>query len=173
LESCFTNFFIIIITSLTSEAVAKEYGLTREDQDAFAVLSHKRAAAAQAAGYFKDEIVPLTVTVLDKNGENPKQIVVDKDEGIRANSTLEGLGKLKPAFTPTGSTTAGNASQISDGASAVLLMKRKVAQKLNLPILGKYVTAASVGVPPRVMVRKKKIGLTTLYVLTFFFFYLG
>ncbi|KAI8343033.1 Thiolase, N-terminal domain-containing protein [Chlamydoabsidia padenii] len=136
---------------LTSEAVAKEYGLTREEQDAFAAESHKRAAAAQAAGYFKDEIVPLTVTVLDKNGENPKQVVVDQDEGIRANSTVESLGKLKPAFTPTGSTTAGNASQISDGAAAVLLMKRKTAQKLNLPILGKYVTAASVGVPPRVM----------------------
>ncbi|ORZ15695.1 Thiolase, N-terminal domain-domain-containing protein [Absidia repens] len=136
---------------LTSESVAKDYGLTREEQDAFSVLSHKRAAAAQAAGYFKDEIVPLTVTMLDKNGENPKQVVVDQDEGIRANSTVEGLAKLKPAFTPTGSTTAGNASQISDGAAAVLLMKRKTAQKLGLPIIGKYITAASVGVPPRIM----------------------
>jgi acetyl-CoA acyltransferase 1 len=83
---------------------------------------------------------------LDKDGNNPKTIVVDQDEGIRASSTVEGLGKLKPAFNPAGSTTAGNASQISDGAAAVLLMKRKTAQKLNLPILGKYVTACSVGV---------------------------
>lgn len=83
---------------------------------------------------------------MDKDGQNPKTIIVDQDEGIRANSTVEGLGKLKPAFSATGSTTAGNASQISDGAAAVLLMKRKTAQKLNLPILAKYVTSVSVGV---------------------------
>ncbi|ORX56404.1 thiolase [Hesseltinella vesiculosa] len=136
---------------LTSENVAEEYGLTREEQDAFSVESHRRAAAAQAAGYFDGEIVPLTVTVLDKDGENPKQIVVDKDEGIRANSTVEGLAKLKAVFKPTGSTTAGNASQITDGAAAVLFMKRKTAQKLGLPIIGRYITACSVGVPPRVM----------------------
>lgn len=82
---------------------------------------------------------------MDKEG-NEKKIIVDQDEGIRATSTAEGLGKLKPAFSPTGSTTAGNASQISDGAAAVLLMKRKTALKLNLPILGKYVTACAVGV---------------------------
>lgn len=132
--------------SITSENVAAEYGITREEQDAFSVLSHQKAAAAQKAGYFKEEIVPCTVTILDKDGQNPKTIVVDQDEGIRGNSTVEGLGKLKPAFIPTGSTTAGNASQISDGAAAVLLMKRKTAQKLNLPILGKYVTACAVGV---------------------------
>ncbi|KAI9301476.1 Thiolase, N-terminal domain-containing protein [Cunninghamella echinulata] len=136
---------------LTSEAVAKEYNISRHDQDAFSVESHKKAAAAQAAGYFKEEIVPLKVTVLDKNGENAKEVVIDQDEGIRANSSVESLGKLKPAFTADGSTTAGNASQISDGAAAVLLMKRKVAQKLGLPILGKYVTAAAVGVPPKIM----------------------
>ncbi|CAO3584978.1 unnamed protein product [Absidia cylindrospora] len=159
---------------LTSESVAKDYGITREEQDAFSVLSHKRAAAAQAAGYFKEEIVPLSVTVLDKNGENPKQVVVDQDEGIRANSTVEGLAKLKPAFTPTGSTTAGNASQISDGAAAVLLMKRKTAQKLGLPIIGKYITAASVGVPPRIMKRQKRKATVRLPVLMFYshiFFY--
>lgn len=83
---------------------------------------------------------------MDKDGQNPKTIIVDQDEGIRANSTVEGLGKLKPAFSATGSTTAGNASQISDGAAAVLLMKRKTAEKLNLPILAKYVTSVSVGV---------------------------
>lgn len=85
------------------------------------------------------------MTILDKDGKE-QTIIVDKDEGIRASSTPEGLAKLKPAFIPNGSTTAGNASQISDGAAAVLLMKRKTAQKLNLPILGKYVTSAAVGV---------------------------
>lgn len=125
--------------------------MTREEQDAFAVESHKKAAAAQAAGYFKEEIIPVEATVLDKNGENPKKVLVDKDDGIRANSTVETLGKLKAVFKADGSTTAGNASQISDGAAAVLLMKRKIAQSLGLPILGKYVTSCTVGVPPRVM----------------------
>ncbi|KAG2201080.1 hypothetical protein INT47_010832 [Mucor saturninus] len=135
---------------ITSENVAADYGITRQEQDAFSALSHQKAAAAQKAGYFKQEIVPCQVTTLDKDG-NEKTIIVEQDEGIRASSTAEGLGKLKPAFSPTGTTTAGNASQISDGAAAVLLMKRKTALKLNLPILGKYVTSAAVGVPPRVM----------------------
>ncbi|KAI8391484.1 Thiolase, N-terminal domain-containing protein [Radiomyces spectabilis] len=135
---------------LTSENVATEYGITREEQDAFSVDSHKKAAAAQAAGWFKEEIVPVEATIVDKDG-NSKTIVVDQDEGIRANSSLEGLAKLKPVFKKDGSTTAGNASQISDGAAAVLLMKRKTALALKLPILGKYVTACSVGVPPHVM----------------------
>ncbi|KAL1929630.1 hypothetical protein VTP01DRAFT_1768 [Rhizomucor pusillus] len=141
----------LVPMGITSENVAAEYGLTREEQDAFAVESHKKAAAAQAAGYFKEEIIPVEATVLDKNGENPKKVLVDKDDGIRANSTVETLGKLKAVFKADGSTTAGNASQISDGAAAVLLMKRKIAQSLGLPILGKYVTSCTVGVPPRVM----------------------
>lgn len=145
------KYWSFISYSITSENVAAEYGLTREEQDAFAVESHKKAAAAQAAGYFKEEIIPVEATVLDKNGENPKKVLVDKDDGIRANSTVETLGKLKAVFKADGSTTAGNASQISDGAAAVLLMKRKIAQSLGLPILGKYVTACTVGVPPRVM----------------------
>lgn len=145
------KYWSSISYSITSENVAAEYGLTREEQDAFAVESHKKAAAAQAAGYFKEEIIPVEATVLDKNGENPKKVLVDKDDGIRANSTVETLGKLKAVFKADGSTTAGNASQISDGAAAVLLMKRKIAQSLGLPILGKYVTACTVGVPPRVM----------------------
>lgn len=130
---------------ITSENVATEYGISREEQDAFSAHSHQKAAIAQKAGHFKEEIVPCEVITLDKEG-NEKKIIVDQDEGIRATSTAEGLGKLKPAFSPTGSTTAGNASQISDGAAAVLLMKRKTALKLNLPILGKYVTACAVGV---------------------------
>ncbi|KAI8995044.1 Thiolase, N-terminal domain-containing protein [Pilobolus umbonatus] len=135
---------------ITSENVASAYGITRQDQDAFSVRSHQKAAAAQKSGFFREEIVPCEVTILDKD-ENPKTVVIDQDEGIRAGSTVEGLAKLKPAFIPEGSTTAGNASQISDGAAAVLLMKRKTAQRLNLPILGKYITSASVGVPPKVM----------------------
>ncbi|KAL0084897.1 Thiolase, N-terminal domain-containing protein [Phycomyces blakesleeanus] len=135
---------------ITSENVASDYGISRAEQDAFSAESHKKAAAAQAAGYFKEEIVAVETTVLDKDGKASK-VLVDKDEGIRASSSAEALGKLKPAFIPTGSTTAGNASQISDGAAAVLLMKRKTAHKYSLPILGKFVTSCSVGVPPRVM----------------------
>ena len=132
--------------SITSENVASDYGLTRLEQDQFSVESHKKAAAAQAAGYFKEEIAPIYATVFDKDGQNPKEILVDQDEGIRANSSVESLGKLKAVFKENGSTTAGSASQISDGAAAVLLMKRKTALALNLPIIGKYVTACTVGV---------------------------
>lgn len=149
--------------SITSENVAADYGITREEQDAFSVNSHKKAAAAQKAGLFKDEIIPCEVTILDKDGQNPKTIIVDQDEGIRENSSVEGLGKLKPAFTPTGSTTAGNASQISDGAAAVLLMKRKTAEKLNLPILAKYVTSVSVGVSIIVYLKGSCMNLMLLY----------
>ena len=137
--------------SITSENVAEDYGLNRLAQDEFSVESHKKAAAAQAAGYFKEEIVPIKATILDKDGENPKEVLVDQDEGIRANSSVESLSKLKPVFKKDGSTHAGNASQISDGAAAVLLMKRKTALALGLPIIGKYVTACTVGVPPHVM----------------------
>lgn len=132
--------------SVTSENVASDYGLTRQEQDEFAVASHKKAAAAQAAGYFKEEIIPVKATVYDKDGENPKEVLVDQDDGIRANSSVESLAKLKPVFKKDGSTTAGSASQISDGAAAVLLMKRKTALALGMPILGKYVTSAVVGV---------------------------
>ncbi|KAI8967532.1 Thiolase, N-terminal domain-containing protein [Mycotypha africana] len=135
---------------ITSENVAAEYGITRQEQDQFSVASHKKAAAAQKAGYFKEEIVPVTVEVTDKDGKI-KKVVVDEDDGVRAGTTIEILSKLKPAFNKEGSTTAGNASQISDGAAAVLLMKRKTAAKYGLPILGRYVTSAVVGVPPRVM----------------------
>lgn len=134
----------------TSENVALEYGITREDQDRFSVESHRKAHAAQQAGRFKEEIIPCTVTQIDKDG-NQKQVTVSDDDGIRPDSTLETLGKIRAAFGKDGTTTAGNASQISDGAAAVLLMKRKTAQKLNLPILGKYITSAAVGVPPRVV----------------------
>lgn len=99
---------------------------------------------------FAAEIVPLEAVVYDKDG-NEKKVIVDRDDGVRPGTTPEGLAKLKPVFDENGSTTAGNASQVSDGAAAVLLMKRKTAQKYGLPIIGKYITSAVVGVPPKIM----------------------
>ncbi|KAN0061695.1 3-ketoacyl-CoA thiolase with broad chain length specificity [Thecaphora frezii] len=131
---------------ITSENVAKKYNIDRKKQDAFAAESFRRAAAAQKAGKFKSEIV--TVQYTDDEG-NTKTI--DADDGIRDGVTAESLGKLKPAFAKDGFTHAGNASQVSDGAAAVLLARRSVAKKLGLPIRGKFVTAAVVGVPPNIM----------------------
>lgn len=143
-------FNLIITSSITSENVAAEFKISREEQDTFAAASHAKAVEAQKNGWFKDEIVPIQATVTDKDG-NEKTVLVDRDDGVRPGTTPEKLAKLKPAFDENGSTTAGNASQVSDGAAAVLLMKRKTAQKLGLPILGKYITSAVVGVPPRIM----------------------
>jgi len=133
----------------TSENVADRYGVNREQQDRFAVESHKKAAAAQKAGKFDNEIIPVTVTI--KKGDEAKTVTVTKDEGIRADTTFEGLSKLKPAFKQGGTTTAGNSSQVSDGAAAVLAMRRSVAKKLGLPIMGTFRSFAVVGVPPDVM----------------------
>jgi acetyl-CoA acyltransferase 1 len=135
---------------ITSENVAAEFNITRAKQDAFAAESHRRAEAAQKAGLFNEEIIPVTVNVEDKDG-NVRQVTVTADDGIRPGTTVEKLSKLKPAFSEDGTTTAGNASQVSDGAAAVLLMRRAKAQELGLPILGKFVTSATVGVPPNVM----------------------
>ncbi|CAI2173702.1 3105_t:CDS:2 [Funneliformis geosporum] len=136
---------------ITSENVAKDFGVTRAKQDAFAASSHKKAAAAQDAGLFKEEIIPVITKWTDPKTGDEKEIVVSEDDGIRRGTTPEGLAKLKPAFAADGTTTAGTSSQVSDGAGAVLLMKRKTAERLGLPILGKFVRAAVVGVPPRVM----------------------
>ncbi|RKP07667.1 Thiolase, N-terminal domain-containing protein [Thamnocephalis sphaerospora] len=135
---------------ITSENVAREFNVSRTKQDAFAAESHRRAEAAQKAGLFKDEIVPVTVQIEDKEGKT-HTITVSQDDGIRPGTTAEKLGKLKPAFSDDGTTTAGNASQVSDGAAAVLLMRRAKAQELGLPVLGKFITSATVGVPPNVM----------------------
>lgn len=108
---------------ITSENVAAEYKITREQQDQLAALSHQKAAKAQKDGLFKDEIVPCEG--------------VSEDDGIRAETTVAGLSKLKASFRENGSTTAGNSSQVSDGAAGVLLMRRSVAERLKLPILGK------------------------------------
>ncbi|ORY77313.1 thiolase [Protomyces lactucae-debilis] len=136
---------------LTSENVAKEFNVSREDQDRFAAESYRRAEAAQKAGLFKEEIAPIRVTFSDPKSGEDKQILVEHDDGIRYGTTYESLAKLKPAFAADGATHAGNASQVSDGAAAVLLMKRSKAKELNLPVIGKYVCAAVVGVPPRIM----------------------
>ena len=122
---------------LTSETVVQEYGLKRHILDQFAVESHKKAARAQQMGKFRDEIVPVGS--------------VDQDDGIRANTTSSVLSKLRPAFRLNGVTTAGNSSQTTDGAAAVLLMTRKEARRRGLRILGVWRGYATAGVPPRVM----------------------
>ncbi|EKM82267.1 hypothetical protein AGABI1DRAFT_112317 [Agaricus bisporus var. burnettii JB137-S8] len=141
----------LIPMGLTSENVAKDYNIPRQVQDEFAAKSFQKAAAAQKAGKFKDEIVPIKTTIVDPKTEKEVEIVVDADDGIRDGVTAASLSKLKPAFTKDGCTHAGNASQVSDGAAAVLLARRSVAKKLGLPIVGKYVNSAVVGVPPRIM----------------------
>ncbi|KAM4793327.1 3-ketoacyl-CoA thiolase, peroxisomal isoform 2-T2 [Cyanocitta cristata] len=140
----------LIPMGITSENVAEKFGVSRKKQDAFALASQQKAAKAQQMGLFKTEIVPVKTTVSDNDG-NKKTITVHQDEGIRPSTTLEGLAKLKPAFKEDGSTTAGNASQVSDGAAAVLLAKRSKAAQLGLPVLGVLRSFAVVGVPPDVM----------------------
>lgn len=135
---------------ITSENVAAKWNITRQTQDQLAVDSHKKAVAAQKAKLFDSEIVPVTTTVKDKEGK-VTQVTVSADEGPRADTTLEGLGKLKPAFKPDGTTHAGNASQVSDGAALVLLARRSTAKAMGLPIIGRLRSFACVGVDPNVM----------------------
>jgi len=138
----------------TAEQVAVKYGISREDQDSFAVESHKRAAAAIAAGKFGDEIVPVEVTQrqVDANGKySENKFTFKMDEGVREGTTTEVLSRLRPAFSVTGSVTAGNASQTSDGAASVLLMDREVAEAQGLKPLAKFLSFAVGGVPPEVM----------------------
>ncbi|KAF4043660.1 Thiolase C-terminal domain [Phytophthora infestans] len=135
---------------ITSENVAENYGISRTKQDELAALSHAKAAAAQANGWFKEEITPVSTIIKDEDG-NEKSVIISQDDGVRAGTTAEKLAKLKPAFKEGGSTTAGNSSQVSDGAAAVLLMRRSVAKKMGLPILGRFVSYAVAGVPPALM----------------------
>jgi len=139
----------LIPMGITSENVAERYGITREEQDKLGFLSQDRASKAQAAGHFQSEIVPITTTVEDKDG-NETTVVVDKDEGIRA-TTPEALAKLPPAFKKGGTTTAGNSSQVTDGAAAVVLMRRSHADKMGVKVLATLRSTALVGVPPDVM----------------------
>ncbi|RLN20552.1 hypothetical protein BBJ28_00013625 [Nothophytophthora sp. Chile5] len=135
---------------ITSENVAEKWGISRTQQDELAAISHQKAAAAQANGWFKDEITPVSTVIKDKEG-NEKAVIISQDDGIRAGTTAEKLAKLRPAFKEGGTTTAGNSSQVSDGAAAVLLMRRSVAKKMGLPILGRFVSYAVAGVPPALM----------------------
>jgi len=137
----------------TAENVANQYGVSREDQDAFGYRSHMRAIAAQDAGKFKDEIVPLEIeqVVLENGQAATRTIVFDADEGPRRGTTLEAMAKLRPAFAPNGTVTAGNASQMSDGAAAVLVMEREKAEALGLKPLVRFVGYAVGGVPPEIM----------------------
>jgi acetyl-CoA acyltransferase len=140
---------------LTAEKVAQEWKISREDQDAFAVESHRRAVAAIANGEFRQEILPYTV--LDRSPDSRtmqvqiRERVVENDEGPRPDSTLPGLAKLKPVFAARGSVTAGNSSQMSDGAGAVVLMSERMVKALNLKPLARLVSYAVAGVPPRIM----------------------
>ncbi len=133
----------------TAEVVAREFGITREEQDAFALRSHQRAAAAIAAGKFKDEIVPLNVRTMDDGSW--RDFLFDTDEGPRADTSLEALAKLKPAFDPRGTVTAGNSSQINDGAAAVVVMSKERAKALGLVPIAHVRHWAVAGVPPDVM----------------------
>lgn len=135
---------------ITSENVAEQYKISREKQDQMAFESHQKAARANKEGWAQKEITPYKTMVKDKDG-NEKEVLVDKDDGVRAETTLEGLKKLKPAFKKDGTTTAGNSSQVSDGASAVLLTRRDVAKKLGLKVYGRIVSYAVAGVPPEIM----------------------
>ncbi|MFJ8257785.1 acetyl-CoA C-acetyltransferase [Peribacillus asahii] len=138
----------------TAEEVAKKYGISRKDQDEFAVRSHQKAAKAIAAGKFVDEIVPVDVTVRSVGSDlklKEMSFRFTEDEGVRANTTAEVLGKLRPAFSVTGTVTAGNASQTSDGAAAVMVMDREKSISLGLKPIGKFRSFAVAGVPPEVM----------------------
>ena len=139
---------------LTAEAVAKEYSINREDQDVFAFQSHQKAMKAIQDGNFKSGIIPITVEevyVNEKGKKATRSYVVDTDEGVRADTTVEALAKLKPAFATGGSVTAGNSSQTSDGAAFAVVMSERMVNRLGLKPIGRLVNCASAGVPPRIM----------------------
>jgi acetyl-CoA acyltransferase len=135
---------------ITAENVAQRFGVSRSDQDAFALQSHQRAIAAIEGGKFKDEIAPMQVDVYLDDGSK-RTITFDTDEGPRKDTSLESLAKLKPVFDAKGSVTAGNASQMTDGAAAVVLVEMERAKRAGLPILGKFVAFATAGVAPDIM----------------------
>jgi acetyl-CoA acyltransferase len=139
---------------LTSEEISREYKVTREEQDQFSYESHMKAAAAWKAGKFKDEVVPITVkeVYVDESGKKKtREFVVATDEGIRADTTVEGLAKLKPVFAVGGTVTAGNSSQTSDGAAFVVVMSDRMMKQLNLKPIARMVSYAAAGVDPRLM----------------------
>ena len=139
---------------LTAEAVAKEYKISREDQDVFSFNSHQKAIKAIQEGKFKNEIVPIKVseTYVDENEKRKtREFIVETDEGPRADTTLDALSKLKPVFDAKGSVTAGNSSQTSDGAAFVMVVSEKFMNSHNLKPIARMVSYAAAGVPPRIM----------------------
>ncbi len=139
---------------LTAENLARKYEITREQADEFSLQSHRRAAAAIKEGRFKDEIVPFTVVIdeLDENGRvRRKEVVFETDEGVRYDASMEGFAKLKPVFHVKGTVTAGNSSQMSDGASAVVIMSLEKAEELGLKPLARFVSYATSGCLPEEM----------------------
>ena len=139
---------------LTAEAVANEYKISREDQDAFALASHQKAKQAIDNGYFKKGILPIEINetyINEKNKRANRTYTIDTDEGVRADTTIEALAKLKPAFAVKGSVTAGNSSQTSDGSSFVMVMSEKLMNSLGLKPIGRLVNCVSAGVHPRIM----------------------
>ena len=144
---------VFLNMGLTAEEVARREGVTRDDQDAWALRSHTRAAAAQAAGHFRDEIVPVTARQTRVADGRPSVATgpFEADEGIRFDTDAAALGKLKPAFDPTGTVTAGNSSQTSDGAAALVVMTAERAAALGLRPLGRLVSFATAGVAPEIM----------------------
>ncbi len=139
---------------LTAEAVANQYNISREDQDAFAYESHQKALAAQKNGTFTDQIVPIDIeeVYVDDNGKKAtRTYTVDRDEGPRADTSLEALAKLRPVFANNGSVTAGNSSQTSDGAAVLLMMTEDMVKKHNLTPIARLVSYATAGVPPKIM----------------------
>lgn len=157
-QSVFTNNEHVAIAygmGITAENVAKQWKVSREEQDAFAVASHQKAAKAIANGGFKDEILPYEIDSaipdLVSGAIRHKKKIADTDEGPRADSTLESLAKLRTVFAARGSVTAGNSSQMSDGAGAVILMSEKALKKYNIQPLARFVSFAVAGVPPEIM----------------------
>jgi acetyl-CoA acyltransferase len=148
---------------LTAEEVAKEYKITREEQDAFALESHKRAVKAIEEGKFKNQIVPVEIEEIyfdEKTGKKQsKKFLMDTDEGPRADTSMEKLAKLKPVFAAGGTVTAGNSSQTSDGAAFVMVMSKEKMEEFGLKPYARLVDYAVVGVPPRIM------GIGPLYAI--------
>jgi acetyl-CoA acyltransferase len=149
------NIGIAYGMGMTAEKVAQQWKISREDQDAFALASHQKTAAAQQSGQFNDELVPIEV--MEKfpdlaTGEvQVKTRTVTQDEGVRADTSLEGLAKLRPVFAAKGSVTAGNSSQTSDGAGALIVVSEKILKQFNLTPLARFVSFAVRGVPPEIM----------------------
>jgi acetyl-CoA acyltransferase 1 len=137
----------------TSENVAKDFNITRQKHDHYAAVSFQRAEKAQKSGWFEDEIVPVETIQKDPKTGEEKEVIITQDDGIRYGTTEESLSKIRKAFPQwgNGATTGGNASQITDGAGAVLLMRRSTAEALGQPIIGKFVHSVVIGLEPRIM----------------------